>query len=200
MMIAEKLLACCCAATRPSTIFLANWAGPAGSDLHADIGAVELPASGALTGSGTALIYAGPGANAVLSTAAHDGLGAWVLEAFFYGATPPIVLIENSTAIGVYQGQIRFGGQQVGIAGIAVSGLNHIAIGVQGGRSRAWLNGALMIDSSQTYGVISTVAIYGAGTGSASSVNCEYDDIRIVAGELYSGPTISVPTLPLGVV
>lgn len=206
-MIAEKLLGCI--APTAQSVFLATWNGASGSDPAADIGGAVDTGTVTSTGSGTIIVPAGAGVQCTIASLVPMSQNAWVVDMFFMvdGANlaPPIFfvsLVESGTLASMYQGTLSVGGNAIATPSMSV-GLHHLAIGRQSGGYSAWIDGARVIDAAAPPpgppGEIS-LAMYGAGVFSISSYPCEWGNVRATAGELYSGPTISVPTLPLGAV
>ena len=208
-MIAEKLLGCSCIAPTAQSGFLATWNGASGSAPAADIGGATDSGSVTSTGSGTIIVPAGSGVQCTIASLVPMSQNAWVVDMFFMvdGANlaPPIffvLLVESdaptSTLASMYQGTLSVGGNAIATPSMS-AGLHHLAIGRQSGGYSAWIDGARVIDAAappRHPGKIS-LAMYGAGVSSVSSYPCEWGNVRATAGELYSGPTISVPTLPL---
>lgn len=202
-MIAEKLLGCIAPTAQGG--FLATWNGAAGSAPAADIGAVD-PGIATSTGSGTIIVPAGSGVSCTIASLVPMSQNAWVVDMFFMvdGANlaPPIFFVTTfggQTLASMYVGALSVGGNAIATPSMS-AGLHHLAIGRQSGGYSAWIDGARVIDAAApppgSPGEISLI-MYGAGVISTSSYPCEWGNVRATAGELYSGPTISVPTLPL---
>ena len=203
-MIAEKLLGCIAPTAQGG--FLATWNGAAGSAPAADIGGAEDTGSVTSTGSGTIIVPAGAGVQCTIASLVPMSQAAWVVDMFFMvdGANlaPPIFFVADygaGTLASMYQGTLSVGGNAIATPSMS-AGWHHLAVGRQSGRYSAWIDGARVIDAAAPPpglpGEIS-LTMYGAGVSSISSYPCEWGNVRATAGELYSGPTISVPTLPL---
>lgn len=201
-MIAEKLLGCIAPAAQVG--FLATWNGAAGSAPAADIGAVNSVATTS-TGSGTIIVSAGSGMQCTI-TSLPMSQNAWVIDMFFMvdGANlaPPIFFVlfgGQNVLTSMYLGTLSVFGNAIDMPSMS-AGLHHLAFGLQSGGYSAWIDGARVIYAAappqEPPGEIS-LSMYGAGVSSISSYPCEWGNVRATAGELYSGPTISVPTLPL---
>ena len=204
-MIAEKLLGCIAPTARGG--FLATWNGAAGSAPAADIGGATDSGDVTSTGSGTIIVPAGSGMQCTIASLVPMSQNAWVVDMFFMvdGANlaPPIFfvsLVGPSTLLAsMYQGTLSVGGNAIATPSMS-AGLHHLAIGRQSGGYSAWIDGTRVIDAAapppgppgEIY-----LTMYGAGVYDVSSYPCEWGNVRATAGELYSGPTISVPTLPL---
>lgn len=204
-MIAEKLLGCIApTAQTAQSVFLATWNGAAGSASAADIG-VDI-GSVTSTGSGTIIVPAGSGLQCTIASLVPMSQNAWIVDMFFMvdGANlaPPIFfvsLLSGQSLAFMYQGVLSVGDNAIATPSMS-AGWHHLAIGRQSGNYSAWIDGARVIDAAAPPlgppGEIS-LSMYGAGVYSVSSYPCEWGNVRATAGELYSGPTISVPTLPL---
>ena len=206
-MIAKKLLGCIAPTAQAQCGFLATWNGAAGSAPVADIGGAADTGSVTSTGSGSIIVPAGSGVSCSIASIAPMSQNAWVVDMFFMvdGANlaPPIFFVSlgepGTTLASMYQGTLSVGGNAIATPSMS-AGLHHLAIGRQSGGYSAWIDGARVIDAAAPPpglpGEIS-LTMYGAGVSSISSYPCEWGNVRATAGELYSGPTISVPTLPL---
>lgn len=204
-MIAKKLLGCIAPTAQAQGGFLATWNGAAGSALTASVGTVS-PGPAVATGNGTIIVPGGSEVPCVIASTVPISQNAWVVDMFFMvdGANlaPPIFfvhMIGQGTLASMYQGVLSVGGNTIATPSMS-AGWHHLAIGRQSGGYSAWIDGARVIDAAApppgSPGEIS-LFMYGAGVFSTSSYPCEWGDVRASDGELYSGPTISVPTLPL---
>lgn len=205
-MIAEKLLGCCIAPTARCA-FLATWNGASGPAPAADIGGAVDTGQVTSTGSGTIIVPAGSGIQCTIASLVPMSQNAWVVDMFFMvdGAdlAPPIFFVSlvelGMLLASMYQGTLSIDGNTIDTPSMS-AGWHHLAIGRQSGRYSAWIDGARVIDAAAPPpGPPSKISLtmYGAGVFSVSNYPCEWGNVRATAGELYSGPTISVPTLPL---
>lgn len=208
-MIAKKLLGCIAPTAQAQAGFLATWNGAAGSAPAADIGAVVSPPGYATsTGSGTIIVSTGYGVHCAIESLVEMDQDAWVIDMFFMvdGANlaPPVFVLSSwggNHAL-MYQGTLSVGGDAIATPSMS-AGLHHLAIGRQSGRHSAWIDGARVIDAAAPpAGPMGQIHLdmYGAGDSLPPIYPCEWGNVRATAGELYSGPTITVPTLPLGIV
>lgn len=204
MMIAQKLLFCIAKAAQNG--FLGTWDGAAaGSAPTASIGTVD-PGSAVATGNGTIIVPAGGGQQCTITSTVPISQNAWVVDMFFVvdGANlaPPIFFVSlfwQGALASMYQGTLSVGGNAIATPSMS-AGWHHLAIGRQSGNYSAWIDGVRVIDAAApppgSPGEISLL-MYGSGAFATSSYPCEWGDVRATAAELYSGATISVPTLPL---
>lgn len=204
MMIAQKLLSCTAKAAAQNG-FLATWDD---STMNASIGTVYSGPAGA-TGNGTIVVPAGSDQYCTIASTVPIGQNAWVVDMFFLvdGANlaPPIFFVlvtgQNGprTLASMYQGTLSVGGNSIATPSMS-AGWHHLAIGRQSGNYSAWIDGAMVIDAAappEYPGKISLLMYGSGGSTTATSYPCEWGDVRATAAELYSGATISVPTLPL---
>ena len=209
-MIAEKLLACATPAPLDprNTLFLAFAQGPAGGAPKAVIGQLA-PGHGGITlnGAGGAIVQNTGQARYNLPPAASFGAGDFLLDVVFDGTNIPSV----TTADGSYSVSIWSDVALVSTSGsawdyiIPISpppGQNHVAVGRQAGVVQAWLNGSRVFraaDAATGADPISQIVLQQwPQTGADMTVH----SVRICYGvDLYGdSATITVPTLPLGIV
>ena len=208
-MIAEKLLACATPA-RPdplNTVFLAFAQSPAGGAPEAIIGQLAAGHTGiALNGAGGAIVQSDGRAEYTLLPAASFGAGDFLLEIVFNGNQLPYVSAGNSHSVSTWNGSAYVSTSGAGwdyvIPISPPSGQNHVAVGRQAGVVQAWLNGSRVFraeDAATGAEPISRVILQQMPqTGADMTVH----SVRICYGvDLYGdSATITVPTLPLGVV
>lgn len=207
-MIAEKLLGCCSSPVDPqNTVFLAFAQSPAGGAPEAVIGQLSASHAGiALNGAGGAIVQSAGQAEYTLLPAASFGAGDFLLDVVFDGTTPPCLTTGASYSLSIYSGSLC-----VSTSGsawdyfIPISpppGQNHVAVGRQAGVVQAWVNGSRVFraaDAAAGAGPISQVIVEQCPrTGADMTVH----SVRICYGvDLYGdSATITVPTLPLGIV
>ena len=206
-MIAEKLLAC--AASEPldprNTLFLAFAQGPAGGAPEAIIGQLDSHTGVALNGAGGAIVQSAGYAGYTPLPAASFGAGDFLLDIAFDGENLPTVM-TGTHSVSTYNGYAY-----VSTSGtswdyiIPISpppGQNHVAVGRQSGVVQAWLNGSRVFraeDAATGADPISQIFLdQWPKTGADMTVH----SVRICYGvDLYGdSATITVPTLPLGIV
>ena len=207
-MIAEKLLACATPAPPldpRNTLFLAFAQSPAGGAPEAIIGKLYAGTGIALNGAGGAIVQSAGLAIYTLPPVASFGAGDFLLDIAFDGENIPTVT-TNSASVSTYNGNAY-----VSTSGIAWDyvipispppGQNHVAVGRQSGVVQAWLNGSRVFraaDAAAGPGPISQISVQQwPQTGADMTVH----SVRICYGvDLYGdSATITVPTLPLGIV
>ena len=207
-MIAEKLLACATPALLDplNTLFLAFAQSPAGGAPEAVIGQLHSHAGIALNGAGGAIVQSAGYAGYTMLPAASFGAGDFLLDIAFDGENVPVVTSYPSFSVTAYGGRMY-----VSTSGVAWDyvipispppGQNHVAVGRQSGVVQAWLNGSRVFraaDAATGAAPISQISVYQyPETGADMTVH----SVRICYGvDLYGdSATITVPTLPLGIV
>ena len=208
-MIAEKLLACATPAPPDplNTLFLAFAKSPAGGAPEAVIGQL-IPGHGGVTlnGAGGAIVQSAGQATYNLLPAASFGAGDFLLDIAFDGENIPAVTYDGPFSVSTWKGNayVSTGGLTWDYV-IPISpppGQNHVAFGRQAGVVQAWLNGSRIFraeDAATGADPISRVILEQAPqTGADMTVH----SVRICYGvDLYGdSATITVPTLPLGIV
>ena len=208
-MIAKKLLAC--AASEPldprNTLFLAFAQSPAGGAPEAVIGQLFDNHSGiALNGTGGAIVQSDGRAAYTPLPAASLGAGDFLLDIVFDGENIPSVLTYGSLSVSTVGGDLYVSTSGSGwdyvIPISPPPGQNHVAVGRQSGVVQAWLNGSRVFraaDAATGANPISKIHLYQyPQTGADMTVH----SVRICYGvDLYGdSATITVPTLPLGIV
>ena len=208
-MIAKKLLAC--AASEPlgprGTLFLAFAQSPAGGAPEAVIGQLYASYNGiALNGAGGAIVPSAGSARYIPLPAASLGAGDFLLDIAFDGENIPSVADPSSFSVAT-----AVGNALVSTSGstwdyvIPISpppGQNHVAVGRQSGVVQVWLNGSRVFraaDAATGANPISNIILQQwPQTGADMTVH----SVRICYGvDLYGdSATITVPTLPLGIV
>ena len=214
-MIAEKLLACAlraCAKPMPldprNTLFLAFAQSPAGGAPEAVIGQLDPDryTGIALDGAGGAIVQSAGRAVYAPLPAASFGAGDFLLDIAFDGENVPSVTMFYSFSVSAHNGNLY-----VSTSGsawdyvIPISpppGQNHVAVGRQSGVVQAWLNGSRVFraaDAATGADPISKIILKSYPTTSADMT---VHSVRICYGvDLYGdNATITVPTLPLGIV
>ena len=209
MMIAKKLLACATPAPLDpgNTLFLAFAQSPAGGAPEAIIGQLSAGHSGiALNGAGGAIVQSAGRAVYMPVPGAPLGAGDFLLDIAFDGENVPSVTTWDSFSVSAWNGNVL-----VSTSGIEWDylipispppGQNHVAVGRQSGVVQAWLNGSRVFraaDAATGADPISQIVVeHWPKTGADMTVH----SVRICYGvDLYGdSATITVPTLPLGIV
>ena len=210
-MIAEKLLACASATPAPpldprNTLFLAFAQSPAGGAPEAIIGQLAAGHTGiALNGAGGAIVQSAGSAGYIPLPAASFGAGDFLLDIAFDGENIPTVATQNFS-VSTFNGYafVSTSGSRWDYV-IPISpppGQNHVAVGRQSGVVQAWVNGSRIFraaDAATGAAPISKISVQQwPQTGADMTVH----SVRICYGvDLYGdSATITVPTLPLGIV
>lgn len=196
-MIAEKLLACAKPAPIDprNTLFLANWT-TIGTPV-AQIGTLDYVGAEILTPYSVRLHAGGGYVTAEFLVPSGD----WVFELFFDGGTVPSISSGPSYFAGTLGGALYLsdnGGSwtHTGTIPPRVAGMNHMAFGVQAGVMQAWLNGSRFIS-----GPASPYPYPGPGSITMAGSGINIGPVRAVGADVYGdSATITVPTLPLGIV
>ena len=196
-MIAEKLLACATPAPLDplNTLFLSNWA--AIGTPTAQIGVVDSFAAEVSAPHSVQLQNSGGYVTAGFSIPPGD----WVFELFFDGSTVPDISSVPSYFAGTASGLLYLsdnGGSWAHVGAIPprTAGQNHLAFGLQAGAMQAWLNGQRFISGpAGPYPYPGSVSIIMHGAG------ISIGPVRAVGANVYGdSATITVPTLPLGII
>ena len=208
MMIAEKLLACATPALPDprNTLFLAFAQGPAGGAPEAIIGQLSSNAGIALNGAGGAIVQNAGIAGYAPLPAASFGAGDFLLDIAFDGENIPSI-----TALGSYSLSTAMGNAYVSTSGeawtyvIPISpppGQNHVAVGRQAGVVQAWLNGSRVFRAADAATGANPMSQIYVSQSPQTGADMTVHSVRICYGvDLYGdSATITVPTLPLGVV
>ena len=209
MMIAEKLLACATPAPLDprNTLFLAFAQSPAGGAPDAIIGQLLAGqhAGIALNGAGGAIVQSAGRAVYDTPPAASFGAGDFLLDIAFDGENVPSVVSEYFSVT------TWSGNAYVSTSGLAWDyvipispppGQNHVAVGRQSGVVQAWLNGSRVFRAADAAAgadpIWQIIVKQWPQTGADMTVH----SVRICYGvDLYGdSATITVPTLPLGIV
>lgn len=207
MMIAEKLLACASATPPRGTLFLAFAQSPAGGAPEAVIGQLRNHYGVALNGAGGAIVQDSGVAEYTLLPAASFGAGDFLLDIVFDGENLPSVLGQDSHSVATYGGQayVSTSGSTWDyiIPIYPPPGQNHVAVGRQSGVVQAWLNGSRVFraaDAGTGANLISQITV--AQKWPNTDADMTVHSVRICYGvNLYGdSATITVPTLPLGIV
>ena len=207
-MIAEKLLACATPAPPPrGTLFLAFAQSPAGGAPEAVIGQLAPGHTGiTLNGAGGAIVQSAGRATYAPLPAASFGAGDFLLDIAFDGENIPSVIAYDSFSVSMYNGHVYVSTSGAGwdyiIPVSPPPGQNHVAVGRQSGVVQAWLNGSRVFraeDAGTGANQMSQILLQQwPQTGADMTVH----SVRICYGvDLYGdSATITVPTLPLGIV
>lgn len=213
-MIAEKLLACttlACATSEPpdprNTLFLAFAQCSASGAPEAIIGQLEAGHTGiALNGAGGAIMQSGAGAAYTLLPAASFGAGDFLLDIAFDGENIPAVMTGYSYSVSAADGRayVSTSGVTWDYA-IPISpppGQNHVALGRQSGVVQVWLNGSRVFRAEDAAAGASPIPQINLQQHPATGADTTVHSVRICYGvNLYGdSATITVPTLPLGIV
>ena len=209
-MIAEKLLACATPATLDprNTLFLAFAQSPAGGAPEAVIGqlSVGYHSGIALNGTGGAIVQsAGQAAYAPLP-AASLGAGDFLLDILFDGENIPSITAGASFSVST-----GYGNAYVSTSGAAWDyiipispppGQNHVAVGRQSGVVQAWLNGSRVFRAADDATGANPISYFDLVQWPQTGADMTVHSVRICYGvDLYGdSATITVPTLPLGIV
>lgn len=205
-MIAQRLLSC----IGPGQVdyrhtqFLAFAPGGAGAAPTPLVGRLGGYSGISLTGSGSALLLAG--GSAYFATAPEQGFsGDFLLEIAFDGAVLPTLNPGGEYSLGLSAGNayISTDGGSWGhfIPVTPLGSTNHVAIGRQEGVVQAWVNGSRIYRSADAGPGFPSMGGFTVSSGQYSG-SIVINAIRLTAGvNLYGdSATITVPTLPLGIV
>ena len=207
-MIAEKLLAC--AASEPldprNTLFLAFAQGPAGGAPEAIIGQLVGHAGIALNGAGGAIVQSAGSAYYAPLPAASFGAGDFLLDIAFDGENIPAVIDSRSSSVAT-----SYGYAWVSTSGVVWDyvvpispppGQNHVAVGRQSGVVQVWLNGSRVFRAEDAATGADPIWRIDLQQWPQTGADMTVHSVRICYGvDLYGdSATITVPTLPLGIV
>ena len=208
-MIAEKLLACATPAPLDprNTLFLAFAQSPAGGAPEAIIG--QLLAAGhtgvTLNGAGGAIVQSSGIAAYAPLPAASFGAGDFLLDIVFDGENIPAVL-NNPYSVSVGNGNAYVSTSGAGwdyiIPISPPPGQNHVAVGRQSGVVQAWLNGSRVFRAADAATGAKPISQISLQQSPQTGADMTVHSVRICYGvDLYGdSATITVPTLPLGIV
>ena len=196
-MIAERLLACAKPAPVDprNTLFLSNWVSI--GTPTAQIGVVDSLAAEVSVPHSVQLQNSGGYVTAGFSIPPGD----WVFELFFDGGTVPVISSAPDYFAGTASGSLYLsdnGGSwtHTGTIPPRAAGQNHLAFGLQAGAMQAWLNGQRFIS-----GPADPYPYPGSGSITMSGTGISIGPVRAVGANVYGdSATITVPTLPLGIV
>ena len=207
-MIAEKLLACATPAPLDplNTLFLAFAQSPAGGAPEAIIGQLVSNAGIALNGAGGAIVQSGGIAIYTPLPAASFGAGDFLLDISFDGENIPSVTTQGSFSVSTGNGNAF-----VSTSGLAWDyvihispppGQNHVAVGRQAGVVQAWLNGSRVFRAADAATGAAPISTINVAQSPKTGADMTVHSVRICYGvNLYGdSATITVPTLPLGIV
>lgn len=207
-MIAEKLLACATPAPPDplNTLFLAFAQSPAGGAPEAIIGQLSAGHTGiALNGAGGAIVQSAGGAGYSPLSAESFGAGDFLLDIVFDGENIPSIT-TNSYSVSVINNYAY-----VSTSGLAWDyavpispppGQNHVAVGRQAGVVQAWLNGSRVFRAADAATGAEPIPQIIVEQWPQTGADMTVHSMRICYGvDLYGdSATITVPTLPLGIV
>ena len=208
-MSAKKLLACAKPAPLdPSnTLFLAFAQSPAGGAPEAIVGHLQAGHAGiALNGAGGAIVQSTGAAVYDTRTDASFGAGDFLLDIVFDGENIPAVTANNSFSVSTAGGNAY-----VSTSGIAWDyvfpispppGQNHIAFGRQSGVVQVWVNGSRVFRAADAAAGANPISQIIVQQWPQTGADITVHSVRICSGvDLYGdSATITVPTLPLGIV
>ena len=209
MMIAEKLLACATPAPLDphNTLFLAFAQGPAGGAPEAVIGQLSAIHTGiALNGAGGAIVQSTGSAIYTPLPAASFGAGDFLLDIAFDGENVPSVIAHAPYSVSAGNGNVY-----VSTSGLSWDytipispppGQNHVAVGRQAGVVQAWLNGSRVFRAADAATGADPIPRIDVQQWPQTGADMTVHSVRICYGvDLYGdNATITVPTLPLGIV
>ena len=211
-MIAEKLLACATPAPPPrGTLFLAFAQGPAGGAPEAVIGQLVAGHSGiTLNGAGGAIVQSASRAGYAPLPAASFGAGDFLLDVVFDGTNAPSIIPVIGANFS-YSVAITDNYVYVSTSGLPWNyythispspGQNHVAVGRQSGVVQAWLNGSRIFRAEDAATGAAPVPHVFLEQWPLTGADMTVHSVRICYGvDLYGdSATITVPTLPLGIV
>ena len=207
MMIAEKLLACASATPEPVTLFLAFAQGTAGGAPEAIVGQLSPGYTGiALDGIGGAIVQSAGRAAYTPPPAASFGAGDFLLDVVFDGENIPAVIATASFSVSIGDGKayVSTSGLQWDYI-IPISsppGQNHIAVGRQSGVVQVWVNGSRVFRAADAAAGAAPIWQIDVAQWPPTGADMTVHSVRICYGaDLYGdSATITVPTLPLGIV
>ena len=206
-MIAKKLLACATPAPLDprNTLFLAFAQGPAGGAPEAVIGQLYNNAGTALNGTGGAIVQSAGHAGYALLPAASLGAGDFLLDIAFDGENIPGVFSGSfsvSTVDGCAYVSTSGAGWDYIIPISPPPGQNHVAVGRQSGVVQAWLNGSRVFRAADAATGANPTPQINLEQWPQTGADMTVHSVRICYGvDLYGdSATITVPTLPLGIV
>lgn len=212
-MIAEKLIACC-RATLGSANTIALYVSSTAPDGAPPLPVVHSPgsfsASGVVVASGALQFSGGASAMRFYRTQPPTTVGTqdFAVDMFFDDALPAIfagyleshgiVYCDNASSV-VYVSTSGAGFEH-SIPMTVGAGTHHVCAGRQGGVVSVWLDGVRIYRAPDTTPSVSLVPV--VDIGSLSSYTGVVRDFRVTVGiDLYGdSETITVPTLPLGIV
>lgn len=208
-MIAEKLLACATPAPLDplNTLFLAFAQGPAGDAPEAIIGQLNAGHTGiALNGAGGAIVQSAGRAEYEPLPAASFGAGDFLLDVVFDGTNIPSITTGTSYSVSVTNGYAYVstsgGAWDYAIPISPPPGQNHVAVGRQAGVVQAWLNGSRVFRAADAATGADPTWQVTVEQWPKTGADMTVHSVRICYGvDLYGdSATITVPTLPLGIV
>lgn len=207
-MIAEKLLACATPAPPDplNTLLLAFAQSPAGGAPEAIIGQLFYADGIALNGAGGAIVQSAGRAIYGLLPAASFGAGDFLLDIVFDGENVPYVTTGNTYSVSTYGSNVYVSTSGVGWDyAIPISpppGQNHVAVGRQSGVVQAWLNGSRIFRAADAATGADPISQTSVEQWPQTGADMTVHSVRICYGvDLYGdSATITVPTLPLGIV
>ena len=206
-MIAEKLLACASATPEPVTLFLAFAQGTAGGAPEAIVGQLSPGYTGiALDGIGGAIVQSAGLAVYSAAPGAALGLGDFLLVIVFDGENIPSVTTQGSFSVSTGNGNAYVSTSGVlwdyAIPISSPPGQNHVAVGRQSGVVQAWVNGSRVFRAEDAAAGADPISRIILQQWPLTGADMTVHSVRICYGvDLYGdSATITVPTLPLGIV
>lgn len=195
-MIARMLLSACATEDFGDTLFLSNWTTTGVPT--AQVGTIGT--SGASVVTPGALDLGGGFVDCQFAPPASDD---WVVDMYFDGPAIPGIGSGAFAYLVGYDGATLYlsdnGLSWTHFAAVpaGTSGRNHLAMGRQSGQMQAWLNGVRFLGGPAT----STFPWPPSGADIQLSGGGSIGPVRVAGADIYgSSATITVPTLPLGIV
>lgn len=197
-MIADMLLSACSGVTAGvgNTLFLANWQATGlpmaqiSTALYGGNPSVSTPGTLDLGSGHVSCLFSAPSAD------------DWAIDMYFDGATIPGVASGSiGFLVGFYGYTLYLSDNGASWTHSAVipagtTGRNHLAMGRQAGQMQAWLNGTRFLS-----GAASAAYPWPPSADFQISAPGTIGPVRIVGADIYGdSATITVPTLPLGIV
>lgn len=210
-MIAEKLIACCRATlgnANTIVLYVSSTAPDGAPPLPVVHNPGSLNASGVVVASGALQFSNGAISFARTQPPTIVGTQDFAVDMFFDDALPPIFaghgenfgIVFCDSASSVVYVSTSGAGFEHSIPMTIGAGTHHVCVGRQGGVVSAWLDGVRIYRAPDT--TPSGSAVTGVAIGMLYAYTGVVRDFRVTLGiDLYGdSATITVPTLPLGIV